>query len=59
MMEFAVTFLAAFCFAAAPLIGDVPMDRFELISSAGRAGVKALLQYLFSGKVGGLLGAPF
>jgi hypothetical protein len=54
------TFLATFALTAAPMIGGAPMETsvwLAIVMTAGRAGVKAVLQLLTAGKVGELLGA--
>lgn len=66
IIEFAwssvTTFAAAFLFAVVPVIGGAPMDKaalFAIVLVGVRAGVKAVLQYLASGKAGAVLGARF
>ena len=54
------TFVATFCLTAAPLIGGAPLDQaviLSIIMVAGRAGAKAVIQYLMSGRTGEILGA--
>lgn len=54
------TFLAAFLLAIAPVVGEAPMDAafwIALLIAGARAGVKAVMQYLLSGKIGELVGA--
>jgi hypothetical protein len=56
------TFVAAFAFAIAPLVGGAPLDKaalFAIVMVGVRAGTKAVFQYIASGKVGAQLGARF
>jgi len=54
------TFVATFLLTVAPEIGGAPMEAgfwLALAMTGARAGVKAVMQYLMSGKAGELLGA--
>jgi hypothetical protein len=54
------TFVAAFLLTVTPMIGNAPLETgfwLALIMAGGRAGVKAVMQLIMSGKLGEVLGA--
>jgi hypothetical protein len=56
------TFVAAFLFAVAPLIGGAPLDKaalFAILMAGVRAGVKAVLQLFGKTPFGRAFGARF